>query len=93
MIPLHKYEYTLLTIGDIIIMIILPSPFFSSGNRASNFMAAAQQEKRREREALESGLMFSRDRLTEATVVGLANRLVVLVSLLQCCYGKDRLCN
>ena len=34
-----------------------------------SFLAAAQQEKRLEREALESGLMFSRDRLNEATAV------------------------
>ena len=34
-----------------------------------SFLAAAQQEKRREREALESGLMFSRDRLVEAVAV------------------------
>ena len=34
-------------------------------NRRTSFMDAAQQEKMREREALESGLMFSRDRLIE----------------------------
>ena len=34
-------------------------------NRQGSFLAAAQQEKMREREALESGLMFSRDRLVE----------------------------
>ncbi len=47
-------------------------------NRAANFMAAAQQEKRREREALESGLMFTRDRLTEATVVRLTTHAHIL---------------
>lgn len=34
-------------------------------NRRTSFLDAAQQEKMREREALESGLMFSRDRLIE----------------------------
>ena len=34
-------------------------------NRPTSFMDAAQQEKMREREALASGLMFSRDRLIE----------------------------
>ena len=37
-------------------------------NRGS-FMDAAQREKMREREALESGLMFSRDRLIEMIAV------------------------
>lgn len=34
-------------------------------NRRTSFLDAAQQEKMRERENLESGLMFSRDRLIE----------------------------
>lgn len=34
-------------------------------NRPTSFLDAAQQEKMREREALASGLMFSRDRLIE----------------------------
>ena len=34
-------------------------------NRPTSFLDAAQQEKLREREALASGLMFSRDRLIE----------------------------
>lgn len=39
-------------------------------NKQGSFLAAAQQEKMREREALESGLMFSRDRLVEMIMVG-----------------------
>lgn len=34
-------------------------------NHPTSFLDAAQQEKMREREALASGLMFSRDRLIE----------------------------
>lgn len=34
-------------------------------NRPKSFLDAAQREKLREREARESGLMFSRDRLIE----------------------------
>lgn len=38
-------------------------------NRPTSFLDAAQQEKMREREALASGLMFSRDRLIEMIAV------------------------
>ena len=40
-------------------------------NRPKSFLDAAQREKLREREARESGLMFSRDRLIEMIAVRL----------------------
>ena len=40
-------------------------------NRPKSFLDAAQREKLREREARESGLMFSRDRLIEMIPVRL----------------------
>lgn len=50
-------------------------------NRPTSFLDAAQQEKMREREALESGLMFSRDRLIEMIPVNhtLISELLVLL--------------
>ena len=40
-------------------------------NRPKSFLDAAQREKLREREARESGLMFSRDRLIEMIPVSI----------------------
>ena len=61
-------------------------------NRQGSFLAAAQQEKMREREALESGLMFSRDRLVEmmlvwAFVCVLRDCEVVVIMLCTGCAG------
>ena len=41
------------------------TPDIVNVNRPKSFLDAAQREKMREREARESGLMFSRDRLIE----------------------------
>ncbi len=51
-----------------------------------SFLAAAQNEKLRERQALEAGLMFARDRLIEMIPVKLASQLsnyLIIANLLR----------
>ncbi len=57
------YRYYVDIAGHFVIMHLFFFPV--NVNHPTSFLDAAQQEKMREREALASGLMFSRDRLIE----------------------------